>query len=63
MICLVILLFVQILKLGRIVAFLSKALEPPPEQAVQNALEVLTQLVGGQGKQGRRVPPHHDHHH
>lgn len=35
----------QILKLGMIRPFLSKALQPPEEQAVINALEVLRQLV------------------
>ena len=35
----------QILKLGMIRPFLSKALQPPEEQAVISALEVLRQLV------------------
>ena len=45
---LIVLLFClcQILKLGMIRPFLSKALQPPEEQAVINALEVLRQLVG-----------------
>ena len=44
---LIVLLFClcQILKLGMIRPFLSKALQPPEEQAVINALEVLRQLV------------------
>lgn len=44
---LIVLLFClcQILKLGMIRPFLSKSLQPPEEQAVINALEVLRQLV------------------
>lgn len=45
---LIVLLFYlcQVLKLGMIRPFLSKALQPPEEQAVINALDVLRQLVG-----------------
>lgn len=39
------LFFGQILRLGMIRSFLSKALQPPEEKAVINALEVLRQLV------------------
>ena len=36
---------IKILKLGRVIPFLQKALEPPKEKSVRNALQCLQELV------------------
>ena len=36
---------IKILKLGRALPFLQKAIEPPKEEAVQNAIQCLRDLV------------------
>ena len=38
---------IKILGLGRVIPFLQKALEPPKEKSVQNALQCLQELVSG----------------
>ena len=36
---------IKVLKLGKVIPFLQKAIEPPEEKAVHNALQCLHELV------------------